>query len=278
MATVITKTIKPSGGDYTSLSNWEAGEQANLVALNEIAVAECYSMTDTTKVNINGWTTGANNYIEIYTPLSERHKGVWDDSKYILSIASAYSYGLILNVSNIYIEGLQISITGDFSYEGGIGCEDSTGFYKISKNIIRGVLSSGVESCFAISTTSGAYIWNNIIYGWKEVTGNINGVFLTNGPGYAYNNTIVNCFDGAYNPYGGGITLVNNIFSSCTNDVDDTSYASVTATYCSTTNDNTKGLTPSGTGNRFSQSFAFVNPGSNNYQLAQNDTGAKGWG
>jgi hypothetical protein len=57
MAT-ITKTVKPSGGDYTSLSNWEAGEQADLVAAGNIAVAECYSMVDTTPVVVDGWTTG----------------------------------------------------------------------------------------------------------------------------------------------------------------------------------------------------------------------------
>ena len=43
MATEIVHTIRASGGDYTTLSAWEAAQQRDLVAADEIAVAECYN-------------------------------------------------------------------------------------------------------------------------------------------------------------------------------------------------------------------------------------------
>jgi len=56
--TFSTKTIKSSGGDYTSLTAWEAGEQADLVALDRVAVAECYDFESVeSPISINGWTT-----------------------------------------------------------------------------------------------------------------------------------------------------------------------------------------------------------------------------
>ncbi|MFH1666726.1 MAG: hypothetical protein ABIA17_04055, partial [Elusimicrobiota bacterium] len=71
--TFSTKTIKSSGGDYTSLTAWEAGEQADLVALDRVAVAECYDFESVeSPISINGWTTDAGHYIKIYVPPSER--------------------------------------------------------------------------------------------------------------------------------------------------------------------------------------------------------------
>ena len=40
MATEIVHTIAASGGDYTTLAAWESAQQRDLVAADEIAVAE----------------------------------------------------------------------------------------------------------------------------------------------------------------------------------------------------------------------------------------------
>ena len=55
----------------------------------------CYydSGADVTAVAINGYTTTPPNYIKIYTPndintevnRSQRHSGIWDDNKYIIT-------------------------------------------------------------------------------------------------------------------------------------------------------------------------------------------------
>jgi hypothetical protein len=71
--TTITKTIKPSGGDYTSLSAFVSALPADLTMADQIWQAECYVMEDTTPVVLSGHTTDATRYIRIYTPLSQRH-------------------------------------------------------------------------------------------------------------------------------------------------------------------------------------------------------------
>lgn len=90
MPTTVTKTVKPSGGDYGTLSAWEAGQQGNLVSLDQIQQAECYAMQDTTKVTISGWTTSSTQYIRIYTPSTERRQAATalrlDTSKYYMNV------------------------------------------------------------------------------------------------------------------------------------------------------------------------------------------------
>src|SRR3989344_9507887 len=72
---------------YTSLSAWEAGEQRDLTATDEIAVARIegtWTNPDTTPVTISGWTTDATRYIKIYTTPEARHTGKWDNTRYRL--------------------------------------------------------------------------------------------------------------------------------------------------------------------------------------------------
>jgi hypothetical protein len=69
------------------------------------------------------------------------------------------------------------------------------------------------------------------------------------------------------------MVLKNVLFSGCTADV---ASGPATDTYCATTNDNTKGLSAAGTGNRFSQTFTFA--GASDYHLASTDAGARDYG
>lgn len=114
MATTITNTIKSSGGDYTSLSAWEAGEQRNLVTADEIEVAECYNFSVTDSVNISGWTTDATRYIKIVAPAAERHDGraraVSGTGFRITTGVSAQS-PLSVAQSHVYLEGLELEHT-----------------------------------------------------------------------------------------------------------------------------------------------------------------------
>src|SRR3990167_3604709 len=65
MPTTVTKSVKSSGGDYSSLSAWEAGQQGDLVTADEIRVAECYGFQDTTACTVAGSTTDATRYLRI---------------------------------------------------------------------------------------------------------------------------------------------------------------------------------------------------------------------
>jgi len=73
---VVTKTLKTSGGDYSSLSAWEAGEQTDLVTAGDSHVLECDAGTYIGDVTIAGWTTSASNRITIKAAAGSEHNGV----------------------------------------------------------------------------------------------------------------------------------------------------------------------------------------------------------
>ncbi len=65
MATEIVHTIAASGGDYTTLAAWESAQQRDLVAADEIAVAEIDGDISVTfpHLDIDGWTCDSTRYI-----------------------------------------------------------------------------------------------------------------------------------------------------------------------------------------------------------------------
>lgn len=122
MATVVIKTIKPGGGgDYVSLEAWDAAERADLVAADEIAVAECYPggnliATDTAQLFLlTGWTTGVNNYVEIRAaPGFHARGGVYDTTNLPFAewnIATSL-FGLRCGLDFFRLKGLQLRSRG----------------------------------------------------------------------------------------------------------------------------------------------------------------------
>jgi hypothetical protein len=112
VATLRTRTVKSSGGDYTSLAAAEAGEQGDIVSSDEQVDIECYASAagDSSQVTINGWTTDATHYLRIVCPAGERHAGVWDAAKYYLGVTtSGAPGGALTNFENYTrVEFLQI--------------------------------------------------------------------------------------------------------------------------------------------------------------------------
>lgn len=147
---------------------------------------ECYAMQDTIPVIVNGYTTSITNYIHVYTPTSERHKGVWDNTKYRLEIS-----GRAMDIYQEYthIEGLQISGTQIAIY--------ARFFSRISHNIIK-------NSGNGIYNLSYGIAWNNIIY---DIIGS---GFWMQSNSFAYNNTVYNCGIG-FEQNSSYATLINNI-------------------------------------------------------------------
>lgn len=92
MPTEVISTIRASGGDYTTLSAWEAGEQRNLVTADEIAVAVCYNdwpsgLND--NVTVAGWTTDATRYVKITVAEGHRHNGTPESGFWITRTTGA---------------------------------------------------------------------------------------------------------------------------------------------------------------------------------------------
>jgi hypothetical protein len=79
MPTVVTKTVGPSGRDYTSISAAMAGElaiRADLVARDEVLVIEPDSYEEATQFNVgDGFTCDATRYVHLRVPEANRFTG-----------------------------------------------------------------------------------------------------------------------------------------------------------------------------------------------------------
>jgi len=282
-AYTVLRTVKDSGGNYTGVVNAEADLQSdigNLVANNRKLEIECYALAsgDTGELNILSWTDGPANYIKIYTPLSERHAGYWDSSKYYITFAcSAYSYTINIGSGGSYtrLEGLQVTLTGTTAYEafGILAQSGSNGDMRISHCIVWNQASAtGSYGNHGIVATYNVKIWNNIIYDWNDGP-SAYGIDMTgwnSATSYCYNNTVHNCDVGIKRGSGNTVYAKNNIVQDC-------------LTYCydgtfDTANNNCSddGTEP-GTSGRNGE-VSFVNEGADNFLLSDLDTIARGYG
>lgn len=181
------KTVKSAGGDYSSLSAWEAGQQ-KVISAGDVEIAECYSFSDTSAVTIDGWTTVATGYIEIRTPLEERHDGKWNSSKYRLEVND--DYAAVLNIVEDYVRiiGLQLDIQ--------------------NTTFALGISYSGAGVCS---------ILNNIIQGSSTAADGQNGIELDNlgnGTVNIINNIIYTCRVGISVDYPSGTSEEVNIYNN----------------------------------------------------------------
>lgn len=211
-------------GGQGPLYNWEEQDEndnldntvenfdtsTDLVANDTIMNAACYGDgADTTAVTIDGWTTGADNYIHIYTPryitevgTSQRHSGKWDGAKYSISL-SGESNNLVIRDSYVRVEGLQISVSsGNYNNLSGIRIEIAgTSNIYIGNNIIRNG-NTGNTGRYGIlvsyATSAPCYIYNNTISSFSN-TGSC-GIYLETSagtePSFVYNNTVADCATG----------------------------------------------------------------------------------
>jgi hypothetical protein len=218
---------------YTSLANWESQTEnpnitepvendvnpsPNLAAYNTIMNVACYGDgEDTTSAYINSWTTGPNNYIRIYTPVSpsevgtsQRHNGTWDTSAYRISQDGGYFAPIGIRERYVRIDGLQIESNMEVGGESnGIHVSDDNADaaveIHISNSIFRMTVASPSTAAFGIGALNGfgdvtldnslyvAKVWNNIIYGYTAAGGTKGTGMYAKGYGtvYAYNNTCV---------------------------------------------------------------------------------------
>jgi peptidoglycan hydrolase-like protein with peptidoglycan-binding domain len=178
----------------------------DLVANNYILNIACYydNGPDTTSARApSTWTTGANNYINIYTPTStvtqananQRHGGSWSLTAYQLATNGAAS-ALDIRTNYVRVTGLQISIIFNASSGRGVALNSLTGtggYLLFDSNIVRDLSSSGSSHHGIDGTTGGAstqptfVVVNNIVYGFSN-----DGIKSNGETAYIYNNTSYN--------------------------------------------------------------------------------------
>ena len=159
------KTIKSAGGDYTSLSAWEATLPATLT---EVETAECYNFALSDNVAIAGSTTSAANYIRIYAPLTERHDGRARAVSGIgFRISDSTGAGTVRHGSNSHVrcEGIEIEQTGgsnalQISSAVSVGSD-----IRVEKCIIHDVLTGSGYTISAAASNLNLTFRNNIVFG-----------------------------------------------------------------------------------------------------------------
>lgn len=227
MPTVRTVTVKSAGGDYSTLSSAEAGEQADLVALDRQLDIECYSMNDTTNVLISGWTTDATRYIRIFTPSGERHDGKWNTGKYNLVTGGANVYTFDNTEDYVRIAGLQIENTNNRSSIriSGTALAASSDM-RIEDCVIRGGGLTGNNGIGTVLLSTGLVsVRNSVIYGSRSV-----GLVCSGSTAPVDNCTIAACTTYGISRSGGTLTL-QNVYSGG-NGTDDYTGAIASLTTC----------------------------------------------
>ncbi len=176
---------------YVTIS--DAGDSA-------IAVAECYNdwpsgLDDS--VNIDGWTTGVNNYVKIYTPESERHNGkIFNGTDYTGFALKSTQVGNVIDLSANYsrIDGLIID-AAHVDVEDGISEEGALLDHFISNNILYRSVGNNDNGIYTYSTSSinRTIVWNNIVICGDSNTWS-SGINTNHGD--IQNNTVYNCTNG----------------------------------------------------------------------------------
>ncbi|MCK4946132.1 MAG: hypothetical protein KAS59_07710, partial [Alphaproteobacteria bacterium] len=210
-------------------------DATDLVAGNYQLNISCYAdAADTVQPTIVGWTTGPENYIRVYTPVSasevgtsQRHNGVWDTNKYNLTRTSqgAGNDALYIRENYVRIEGLQVRLinSGGYTvcYAFRLYLDDDISDIRINSNIIRGSISEASSTGTGIGSVSSyvtTRIYNNIFYGFINGATDIAGMSLGGGGTYYLsNNTLYGNYKGIYGSTG-TVVAKNNVCIGNTTD------------------------------------------------------------
>ena len=249
---------------YTSLSAWEAAEQTDLVTDGDIHVCHCRSSganpEDTTAVVIDGWTTGASNYIEIRCDSGDGHSGTWDDTKYRL-VNTAGGYSIDIREAYVRLFGLQLH----YDRTGGGGA-----LYVGAGNDLGDVR---IGNCLLYSTNTAAYIcrvnqaattgtgtvtfYNTILYANTAQHG-LYAVMGSSQNCYIYNCLITGVSDDAIETDGTNVTAINTVSFNNADDFKDV-FSSID--YCASDDgDGTNGINWTSEATDWNNNFTSYSP------------------
>lgn len=219
-----TKTVKSSGGDYTSLNAALAGQAANLTTNCAgtggagILTIECYAMSDTTAANTGtGYTTSADYYINITVPTAERHVGKWNGDKYNLITTADSTPALTIAENYTRCLGLQLSQNGGYNSRQCLKVNNLTGIIVDSCILKIGGTGGASSESFSTSCTAtySVVVVNTIAInplhtGFQAGEGGSPSVVF-------YNCTAVSCAYKGFDSYSGRTLLKNCVAHSSGN-------------------------------------------------------------
>lgn len=274
MAT-ITKTINPAGGgDYSSLSAWNAAEATNLITAGNTHVAECYG-GDVGAVSLSSsWYSDSTNKLIIKAADGEQHSGYQDTDK---AYASSSTGDLISTVNTPYIDylelvGLQFWWTATITYTSGVKQFDG-GLVIVDKCLFKGLggdVSNSVGILSGNNSSGILFVTNSVFYDFSSTSSSFTAGVRTQATADAlfYNCTFVDCRY-SIRADQGTPRAVNNIMQS----------APTYGTFDSSSGYNlTNAASAPGSNNIVSTTLTFVDAANDNFALAATDIAAIGTG
>lgn len=214
-----TNTTTGATRAYASKNEWEGAEQKDLVAAGNTHRVVCEgTANDTTAVIIDGWTTGAANFIESETDRAAAagtHMGFYDPANHY-SLVVDTSFAPVIDVLEdfVRIRRLQVANNDSAAQTGGGVFYSGSGEFHLSHNIIVGVGVNPKHGMEITNITATIKVWNNLFQDWGvEVSGTAWRIIANSGTitGALYNNTIVDSASSLSNVLinGAGTSVVN---------------------------------------------------------------------
>jgi len=254
-----------NGRDYTSVSTWEAATDNDLVSATQSEVLECYddaAKVTTTSLNLAGATTNSSYFRIVRAASGEEHDGTPNNGVYL----DIYGGGDLWRIEEAYGSFQDLILEGEINSSAGRSMFDikaGNGRYigLICIDLVN--IDGGVLANFEDQNGDNYYINCIVIRSEGDAYDH------DTGTSYYYNcNTIAS--NKGFDHDGGTMTLKNCLSD---NNTGSDFEGSPTSTYCASSDG-----TASGTGSRTSQTFTYNASGSDDYHLASNDAGAKGYG
>ena len=253
------KTVKSSGGDYSSLNAWEAGQQKSITA-GDREIAECYAFEDNpgTYTAISGWTVPSGAEIIVRAASGQQHTGVRGTGYRLVANTALVT----LNVAQDYVTLQGIAVRGTYTSSGSgsetVRC-NSIQNLRILSCLIESELPDGAALRIGVhdAANRNAIIANTIVNaagtsaGALEIGGQVYGyncAFINGGNGHAiyeynvsYNNpkfkncylhrgTGTNVFDYGYGPTPTWTTCRHSTSQSITGSTGSTAYSTANFT------------------------------------------------
>jgi len=159
MPTIVTKTIKASGGDYSTIAAWEADTDNDLVAADQIQVGQLFDKAGSAAWDeitvIADANVDATRYRVLTVPRSQRHDGT-DTGANIDPTTSGHAFNI--QEDEFRLEGMNIKGLVGSSSE---GIRVSADNIRISNCIIHNLTVAGDQDGIYFNANSiTAYIWN----------------------------------------------------------------------------------------------------------------------
>lgn len=288
LTTLYVNTDSTAGGDCTT-NNTSGSTRACATlraAIDLLAgtLSDAYlilvdgTAADTGDVNQTPWdmTTSATNYLTIRANTASQHNGIWSTSKYRLTCTNKNC--LYNNTpSHIRFEGFQVQCTAT---SGSYDCVKAS-----NANQTSTAPDSRVSGMYVLCVESGSGDYTGIqmrpsgvggasSVAYNNIVRNCNqGIVSDFVTAAVYNNTVIGSAYGYVEGDTDGMKVVNNLASNA-------SGIGFVGSFASGSNYNAEndGNGGPGANHRTSQTFTFVNSGSNDYHLASSDAGAKDHG